>query len=203
MVKAPLPVRKAILLFCTTSQARLGLPCGSTPLCGAQGLGGYKSTTPWDANSWTHFCVFSESSADRESGYADNNPSSPFFGRMYISWNDFNVACGAGGCIFVVRSTDGGVTWSSRQDRFLLALTSSATCRSPATRSRANVDIAGMNEFNGSFTNRANKIYRSTDGGVTWTNTYTGPQFPGPDAAHPASSPPWTPTPLTGDTRAG
>ena len=29
-------------------------------------------------------------------------------------------------------------------------------------------------------TNRANKIYRSTDGGNTWTNTYTGPQFPGP-----------------------
>ena len=82
-------------------------------LCGAQGLGGYKSTTPSDPNSWTHFCVFSEASADRESGYADNNTSSPFFGRMYISWNDFNVACGAGGCIFVVRSTDGGVTWSS------------------------------------------------------------------------------------------
>mgnify|MGYP003694121589 CR=1 FL=1 len=28
--------------------------------------------------------------------------------------------------------------------------------------------------------NRANKIYRSTDGGNTWTNTYTGPTFPGP-----------------------
>ena len=25
--------------------------------CGGQGLGGYKSTTPWDPNSWTHFCV--------------------------------------------------------------------------------------------------------------------------------------------------
>ena len=23
--------------------------------CGGQGLGGYKSTTPWDPNSWTHF----------------------------------------------------------------------------------------------------------------------------------------------------
>ena len=53
-------------------------------LCGAQGLGGYKSTTPWIPNSWTHFCVFSEASADRESGFADNNPASPFFGRMYI-----------------------------------------------------------------------------------------------------------------------
>ena len=62
--------------------------------CGGQGLGGYKSTTPWDPNSWTHFCAFLEGSADRESGWADNNPSSPFFGRMYISWNDFNVGGG-------------------------------------------------------------------------------------------------------------
>src|SRR6266498_1227941 len=27
--------------------------------CGGGGLGGYKSTTPWDPNSWTHFCVHS------------------------------------------------------------------------------------------------------------------------------------------------
>src|SRR5438552_18360828 len=73
--------------------------------CGGQGLGGYKSTTPWDPTSWTHFCVFSEASADRESGWADNNPSSPNFGRMYISWNDFNVG---GGALFVRYSTDNG-----------------------------------------------------------------------------------------------
>jgi len=32
----------------------------------------------------------------------------------------------------------------------------------------------------GCGTNRANKIYRSTDGGNTWANTYTGPTFVGP-----------------------
>jgi len=26
--------------------------------CGGQGLGGYKSTTPWIPESWTHFCAF-------------------------------------------------------------------------------------------------------------------------------------------------
>src|SRR5437773_11352092 len=78
--------------------------------CGGQGLGGYKSTTPADPNSWTHFCAFNEGSADRESGYADNNPSSPFFGNMYISWNDFNFA---NADIFVVRSTDNVTTCSS------------------------------------------------------------------------------------------
>ena len=59
--------------------------------CGSQGLGGYKSTTPWDPNSWSHYCIHTNSQDDRESGWADNNPTSPFYGRMYVSWNDFNV----------------------------------------------------------------------------------------------------------------
>src|SRR5205809_961726 len=56
--------------------------------CGSQGLGGYNSTTPWDPNSWTHYCIHTNSQDDRESGRADNNPSSTFYGRMYVSWND-------------------------------------------------------------------------------------------------------------------
>src|SRR5213078_1516148 len=60
--------------------------------CGGQGIGGYKSTTPSDPYSWTHFCIFNEGSADRESGVVDQNPSSPFANRMYVSWNDFNNA---------------------------------------------------------------------------------------------------------------
>src|SRR5256884_4798901 len=78
--------------------------------CGGQGLGGYKSITPDDPNSWTHFCAFHEGSADRESGRADNNPSSPFFGRLYVSWKHFNIGQGALMSIF---STDDGSTWSS------------------------------------------------------------------------------------------
>src|SRR6266853_25332 len=75
--------------------------------CGGQGLGGYHSTTPWDPNSWTHFCIHTNNNDDRESGWADNNPSSPFYGHMYVSWNDFNVG---GGARFVRYSTDNGLT---------------------------------------------------------------------------------------------
>src|SRR5436190_8309675 len=71
-------------------------------------LGGYKSTNPTDPNSWTHFCAHSNGSDDRESGWADNNPSSPFFGRMYVSWNNFSVGSGA---LQVTFSTDNGTTW--------------------------------------------------------------------------------------------
>ena len=78
--------------------------------CGGQGLGGYKSTTPSDPSpaSWTHFCVHTGDADDRPSGWTDSNPASPFYGRMYVSWNDFNRG---GGAIFVRRSTDNGATW--------------------------------------------------------------------------------------------
>src|SRR5256886_11537693 len=69
-------------------------------------LGGYKSTNPEDPTSWTHFCVHTNGGDDRESGWADNNPSSPFFGNMYVSWNDFNQP---NFNIFVSRSTDNGL----------------------------------------------------------------------------------------------
>jgi hypothetical protein len=142
--------------------------------CGGQGLGGYKSTTPWDPNSWTHYCVHSGSSDDRESGWADNNPASPFFGRMYVSWNDF--ASGQG--IFVRYSTDNGLTWTNQRQ---VTATFIRNVQITGDLATGVVYIAGMDEMGGNTNfNRANKIYRSTDGGNTWTNTYTGPTFRGP-----------------------
>src|SRR5437773_9415403 len=144
--------------------------------CGGQGLGGYKTTTPANANSWTHYCIHSNSQDDRESGWADNNPSSPFYGRMYTSWNDFNVG---GGALFVRYSTDNGVTWTNARQ---------ITSGNPYMRNvqitgdlaTGDVYIAGMNEGGGGLTTRSNLFFRSTDGGNTWTNTYTGPTFNGP-----------------------
>jgi len=145
--------------------------------CGGQGLGGYKSTTPWNANSWTHYCIHSSNNDDRESGWADNNTTSPFYGRMYVSWNDFNVG---GGALFVRYSTDNGLTWTNSRQ---------ITTGTPFIRDvqitgdlvTGDVYIAGMNEGGGGFPhNNNNLFFRSTDGGNTWTNTYTGPSFSGP-----------------------
>jgi len=148
--------------------------------CGSQGIGGYKSTTPADPNSWTHFCIHTNSADDRESGFADNSPSSPFNGRMYVSWNDFNnFTCGNTiGCLTVRFSTDNGLTWNQRQvNSGAPSVRNVQITGDPTT---GFVYIAGMNEMGGGLTNRANKIYRSTDGGNTWTNTFTGGNFPGP-----------------------
>ena len=145
--------------------------------CGGQGLGGYKSTTPWVATSWTHYnCVHSGGSDDRESGWADNNPSSSFYGRMYVSWNDFN----RGGGLFVRYSTDNGVTWT--QERQLTTGTPFIRdVQITGDKVNGDVYVAGMDEGGGGFPhNDINHIYRSTDGGNTWAHTYTGSAFPGP-----------------------
>ena len=142
--------------------------------CGSQGIGGYKSSTPADPNSWTHFCVHTGGSDDRESGFADNSASSPFNGRMYVSWNDFAVG---GGALKVRFSSDNGLTWSADKT---LSSTFIRDVQITGDPTNGNVYVAGMDEKGGGLTTRANKIYRSTDGGNTWANTFTGATFNAP-----------------------
>jgi hypothetical protein len=145
--------------------------------CGGQGLGGYKSTAPWDATSWTHYnCVHNGGSDDRESGWANNNPSSTFYGRMYVSWNDF----ARGGGIFVRFSTDNGATWTNER-QITTGTPFIRNVQITGDQTNGDVYIAGMDEGGGGFPhNDINYLYRSTDGGNTWTHTYTGPSFAGP-----------------------
>ena len=141
------------------------------------GLGGFKSTTPWDPDSWTHFCIHTDTSDDRQSGWADNNQSSPFFGRMYVSWNDFNQPSAN---IFCTFSTDNGATWHSP----IMVSTQNTFIRNvqiTGDLATGEVYITGMDEGGGGFPhNDINYIFKSTDGGNTWTNTYIGTPFPGP-----------------------
>ncbi len=145
-------------------------------------LGGFKSTDPLNPASWTHFCVHSGVSDDRESGWVENNPSSPFFGRMYVSWNDFGTSCGAGGCLFETFSSDGGATWHSPIEvQTNTAFFSRDVQITGDMAGNGNVYIASMDEGGGGFPhNDTNYLYKSTDGGVTWTNPYIGSAFAAP-----------------------
>src|SRR5207302_2247194 len=115
--------------------------------CGGQGLGGYKSTTPWDPSpaSWTHYnCVHSGGGGDdRESGWSDMNPSSPFYGRMYVSFNNF---ANAGPPISATFSTNNGGTWSPPQNLPLGGATSVRNVQITGDLVTGDVYIAGMNE---------------------------------------------------------
>ena len=143
--------------------------------CGGQGLGSWQSTDgglTWSAAA----CVHTGGSDDRESGWADNNPASPFYGRMYVSWNDFGV----GGNLKVRYSTDNGLTWPNERQLAPASpfIRDVQITGDPVT---GTLYVAGMDEGGGGFPhNNINKIYKSTDGGNSWTNVYSGPAFPGP-----------------------
>src|SRR5947208_836262 len=153
--------------------------------CGGQGLGSWKSID--GGVTWTvGACVHTGGLDDRESGVADNNPSSPFFGRMYVSWNDFTVGVGA---LKVRYSTDNGATWPNERT---LANTNTFIRDTQITVDKITGDVyvAGMNEGGGGLAGpRSNKIYRSTDGGNTWTNTFTGANFAAPGRANYTANP--------------
>jgi hypothetical protein len=143
--------------------------------CGGQGIGAWKSTdggVTWSVGP----CIHNGSSDDRESGWSDNNQASPFFGRMYVSWNDFAL----GGNLKVRFSSDNGNTWNERQlapaSPFIRDVQITGDLSGNGT-----IYVAGMDEGGGGFphTNQ-NHMYRSTDGGNSWTATYTGPGFAGP-----------------------
>src|SRR5881392_698673 len=122
-------------------------------------------------------CVHNSSNDDRESGWSDMNPSSAFYGRMYVSFNNFAIA---GPPISVTFSTDNGATWSAPQNLPLGGASSVRDVQITGDLLTGDVYVAGMNEMGGGLGNRANMIYRSTDGGATWALTYTGPPFAGP-----------------------
>ncbi|MGH3514255.1 MAG: hypothetical protein ACRDRB_18580, partial [Pseudonocardiaceae bacterium] len=139
--------------------------------CGGQGVGLW--TSPNGVTWTTGACAHSGSSDDRESMWVDNNPSSPFYGRMYVSLNNFAVG---GGALQIVYS-DNGTTWTTVQlnPSFIRDVQVTGDLQGSGR-----VYVASMNEEGGGLTTRQNVMYRSTDGGATWANSPTGPTFPAP-----------------------
>jgi hypothetical protein len=148
--------------------------------CGGAGVGLWTST---NGSVWAPgACPVNENNADRESMAVDNNSTSPFYGRMYITWNDFNVA---GGALFVTHSDD-GVAWSAPlqlspgfiRDAQVL-VTSNGTVLSFA-----------LNEGGGGFNPRQNFVFRSTNGGASFSAAISmGAAFPAPGDVLSSSNP--------------
>lgn len=139
--------------------------------CGAQGIGlWYSSPTGWTVGA----CAHSSASDDRESMWVDNNPASPFYGRMYISFNDFSI--GAGGALKVIHSDD-GVAWSAPVTLSSAFKRDVQLTGSPG--SDGTVFVAALDENGGKIgnTGQRNYMYRSVDGGASWTVAPMGSTF--------------------------
>src|SRR5437660_4332072 len=142
--------------------------------CGGQGIGLWTSA---NGVTWsTGACAHNGGNDDRESMWVDNNPASPFYGRMYISYNDFNIG---GGALYVTYSHN-GTAWTAVQlnPGFIRDIQVTGDLQGSGR-----VYVASMNEGGGGLTTRQNVMYRSTNGGVSWTSSNAGPAFQGPGRA--------------------
>jgi hypothetical protein len=123
--------------------------------CGGEAIGLW--TSP-DGVTWTAgACAHNGSLDDRESMWVDNNPASLFYGRMYVSFNNFAVG---GGALQVVYS-DNGTAWTGP-----VTLNGSLIRDIQITgdlQGSGRVYVAAMNEGGGGLTTRQNVMYRSTD----------------------------------------
>jgi sugar lactone lactonase YvrE len=141
--------------------------------CGGKGIGLWTST---NGETWTvGACAHNGTGDDRESMWVDNNPASPHYGRMYVSINNFSVSEGA----LQVTHSDDGTTWSTPVTLFSgpgfrrdVQLTGS-----PGTD--GTVFLPALNENGGGVgnTGQQNYMFRSTNGGETWTSTTIGGTF--------------------------
>jgi hypothetical protein len=144
--------------------------------CGGFGIGLWTSN---NGKTWaTGSCAHNGGSDDRESFWVDNNATSGTYGRMYISFNDFT---NNGGALSLVYSDDGN-TWTGPvilNPNFIRDVQVTGTPRNTALFEGKNstVFVAAMDEGGGGNSTRQNIMYKSLDGGKTWTSTTLGPRF--------------------------
>jgi len=144
--------------------------------CGGQGIGLW--TSP-DGQNWTAgVCAHNGGADDRESMWVDNEPASPFYGRMFISWNDFNFNAD-----LTVTHSDDGVSWSAPvhiSNGFIRDVQITGTPPGvirPSSIAKNTVFVAAMDEGAGGLDTRQNVMYRSTDGGASFGSVVMGPRF--------------------------
>ncbi|SES48919.1 hypothetical protein SAMN05216199_0246 [Pedococcus cremeus] len=128
-----------------------------------------------DKNAWSSPVLISKQSSttfsDKEQIWADNAASSKFFGNVYVCWASFRS--NSRGQAFptpltVARSSDGGVTWTTKQvgpasDNRNNAQADGCTVRTDST---GNAYVFGVGTRGGQT---VQMMYRSTDGGAHWT----------------------------------
>jgi len=129
------------------------------------GIGVWKSTDhcatlPWLTN------VVTSSGADKMIMAVDNNPASPYYGRLYVSYVDFNV--GSSGTMRVTYSSNGGTSWSTPAN--ISSGSDDVQDSTPVVAPNGDVFV-GYLHYVSSYpgTQSEQRVYRSTDGGTSYT----------------------------------
>ena len=141
----------------------------------SSGLSLWRSTN--SCQSFTYVgVVHSGFGDDKEMMAVDNSPSSPFFGRIYIGWTNFD---GFGDLNVATHSDNGGASWT-----FPVSMpTSGSTGQGmyPALAPNGDVYMATVSGIESVGSTQDQRIYRSTDGGNSFSpmaNIATGLQRP-------------------------
>ena len=123
-------------------------------------------------SAWSAPVLISKQSSttfsDKEQIWADNAASSPHFGNVYVCWASFRSNSRGNAFpvpLTVSRSSDGGVTWTTKQvgpatDNGLNSQPDGCTVR---TDSKGNVYVFGIANRSGA---EFETMYKSTDGGA-------------------------------------
>lgn len=131
-----------------------------------------------DCQTFSLLSTPSTGADDKEILAVDNNPSSPYYGTLYLVWTDFGVS---GSPIRATRSTDGGATWWTP-----VTVSTGGTVQGAwlAVAPNGDVYVAWLrytNFQNGPITVQ---VSRSTNGGAS----YTAVTSPLVDAVSPRSA---------------
>lgn len=127
------------------------------------GLGLYRSDD--DCLSFTLVSQVATGNDDKEIMAIDNEPTSPFYGRIYIVWTDF----GANARIYSTYSANAGSTWSTQ-----LAISADGVDVQgawPTIAPNGDIYVTWLTWLTPGYPsgNLEVPIYRSTNGGVSYT----------------------------------
>ncbi len=138
-----------------------------------------------EGSTWTHVQVAPnpdptwDGLADKNHLWVDNHPTSPYSGNLYSAWTKFygrfNPSPGADhGELFLVRSTDGGFTWST-QTGISSAVGAGSHNQGVNIQTGPNGEVYAVWAIYDSWPSSIGSdetalgFARSTNGGVTWS----------------------------------
>lgn len=109
---------------------------------------------------------------DKEDLWADRNPASPFFGRVYLTWTQFRDPSGAAEPVMFSYSADGGLTWSAPNQLSIAQNYAFGGRQGSVVRSGPDGTVYALWE-DSDLNGYKHVLQTSSDGGRTWSKTMT------------------------------